>query len=398
MFDIEQGQSTTGQVMKAQFELGVFSSPTKKILDASMMNRLNEAGEKMDVETLNKFHPEMSVPFDRPLTLEAANFLVKEDESYRKNKDIYDRGVNGFVSNLPGFVSNMAAQVIDPINLAVGVATGGFSTYLRGAQALSMAARVGITAGEAVASNAISESIIFSKSKELQQEYTTEQLITNLIAGSIMQVGLSHGADFASSIWGKFSPKTAAKLTQHFSDSAEMNIVPDMKTPIDNALMNLRISEDIAPIVDSHFGNAFLEDVSTVQELKHKIENSGDITVEQAREFYKDLDSSGGISKFVNEDEVISLDEKSVTTMKDRALDYKNDVRYDNEAVTHVDTTVKETDFSKFNEDKRTDLDEFLELHKTTEDSNIKNALTEVDEDIANESFLDAYRSCRGFK
>jgi murein L,D-transpeptidase YafK len=132
--------------------------------------------------------------------------------------------------------------------------------------------------------------------------------------------------------------------------------------------------------------------------LKHKIENSGDITVEQAREFYKDLDSSGGISKFVNEDEVISLDEKSVTTMKDRALDYKNDVRYDNEAVTHVDTTVKETDFSKFNEDKRTDLDEFLELHKTTEDSNIKNALTEVDEDIANESFLDAYRSCRGFK
>ena len=402
MFSYKDIQSTPLQVIDAQSELGFSTTPVTKLMDAYTVSKLDRSSEqKLSVEELKQFHPDME--WKEPVSLPAANFLVGLEKENRKNRETIDKGVDGFFNNIPGFIANMAEQVKDPVNLAAGFATSGLSKFYQAGKALSLGARVAVGATEAVVQGAVSEGIILGSNKVLQQEYTPEQLIMNIVAGTVMQVGISHGVEIGNSVFGKFSPKVNASILEHYGQALDNSVVTDLNTIVNRGAENLTLDDNIASAVRSHFGEEYLNDVDTVQDLKEKLFSDENVSLQKQNDFYNEVRNSGSLNKFVDKDSVINLSPEERQNIKNKFSDYKSQAGYDAVSIKHVDEKI--ADIGKYNSEVRKDLDEKIDFYrkqisagdiKDPEIMKTKEFIDLLDEEIAHEEFIPLYAKCLG--
>jgi hypothetical protein len=279
----------------------------------------------------------MEKPFKEPMTLEAANFLIKRDGRYKENKSIIEAGTHGFAQGAKGFLHSLGAQFTDPINLAIGFASAGIGQSLLAGRTLGLAGKAAFVASSAMAETTISESIVYSQSDKLLRNYTADNLITNVLASAIIPLGFMGGA----SALGKFGSKTNTLLSKMHNSFLEQDIVPDMSVLIKRGLEAQALTEDIVQATNKHFGEGYTEGIDSTQTLKSKIAKDTSIPLETKVDFLQEIQANGKAKGFGDEDSLIDLTDAEKNAFISQLDAPERHILHDADGISEVENTLK---------------------------------------------------------
>lgn len=128
-------------------------------------------GKQITPEEANKLYPEMTTPFDKPLTPLVADYLANNDFERRERARIIAEGPQGLGTDVTNFGLGMLTHLMDPLE------TG---TMLIGGAAFGAVAKAG-TLGKGLQGLATAESLSLGESVALSvAEATTADLAQNI--------------------------------------------------------------------------------------------------------------------------------------------------------------------------------------------------------------------------
>lgn len=187
----EEQESSFFEVAGAQF-MNAFVDTDSQLIVRKIQNEFEEAtsDDVMDPQQLNEMFPGMPVPFGEPTSLSVAKNIVATQRQRETTQRIINKGdPDSLLQKTSGVLMSLAANVVDPIGIAVGnligagvvrVAGKALANTKRGAQLAKTIANPGLKREivEGVIGNPIQELLVAKPlMEEERQDYDT---FTNL--------------------------------------------------------------------------------------------------------------------------------------------------------------------------------------------------------------------------
>lgn len=247
-----------GLTIRLAMDLANRDTEVMSMARSQAVNELNERGPKVDPSELNKRFP--GVGFDRPTTLYAAQHIFDETTERMEKEAILDRAKGFWKGGVVPFAAAAVETMKDPIGFGVGALLGAGATKLATKMPAAMSGlartRVGLAIAENAVANTISELTFTKGAADAEfQELTREQMMTNIIGGSLAGVALGEGFGAVFKRLGKNKAKVAdasyrnleeafnqGKSVAVLSDEIEtgilkdLEVTPEMKSAFDDVL------------------------------------------------------------------------------------------------------------------------------------------------------------------
>lgn len=153
-----------------------------------------DEGPKLSVEKLRQIDP--NIPWEGPLNRVQANIIKQRHERRRKLQAKIARGPQNNLQMGINFLGGMLPHMVDPVGVALGLATGGaFNAVKLGgtaakvfgvsAEAASGMQMVSRNFAEGLVGNALLEPVPYVSNDQDLIEYTASQAATNVVAGAL---------------------------------------------------------------------------------------------------------------------------------------------------------------------------------------------------------------------
>ncbi len=211
--NIGEGEVKYGRYSPSMGQNVLIRGTEKKLTNQEANKRIEDKGLK----------GRLTVP-DEGYTSKALDMIIerKESELFRK-KQIED--ASGFVNGSAQFLSSVAAQALDPINVAMMfvpvVAPAKYASMI--ANASGPLARAGIRAGvgavEGFAGSAIVEPFVYNALQSEQADYTMTDSLMNIGLGTVFGGGLHSGMGALSDALKRGGPVEPVGATSKAIDS-----------------------------------------------------------------------------------------------------------------------------------------------------------------------------------
>jgi hypothetical protein len=258
-----------GEALKTEAINTLESMPTKELYDATKLQglRLKENAPMVDPVKYNQEHPELEMPLTKAVPQEYADELSRLAQERRARASILSRAPESWAYKGPAFITNMAAGLADPINLA------GFG--VAGA-ALPAVSTVGGTIARTFAEGAIGSlpgQAVSAAAKSTQGMDTTLQDV--LSESAMSGVGLV-GVHFAAKGIGAIYRRGKTAVGGMFSEAE-----PSSPTP---APVPERLAPHVEAVADAQARSGKAIDVEPLIEAA-KLEASGEVTPPRGAQF-----------------------------------------------------------------------------------------------------------------
>jgi len=192
-------EASVGQIIQASAFEGFNQGTTSSLRRTQELDELHNQGPQLTPEMIKS---EYGLKSETDLSRPEVEEIKRREDGAKERAAIINSASNSFLKGtaLP-FVSGMIGSLADPIDLAIGVATGGVTAL--GAKALlakgatsagSIAAvELGLDIIGNVVGNGITEVYNQEATQRELQEYTAEMYFNNVVMGSIAMTGAIHG-------------------------------------------------------------------------------------------------------------------------------------------------------------------------------------------------------------
>ena len=328
--------SSIKQVATAAFEQSRFdNTEVMGLAKRQVFNEQNLMGPKKSAEELNEQFP--GHRFDADMTEMAAQTKVTSEEERRFNNQIIQNGNTGFMKGtvLP-FASSMGAILADPIGASINFATAGLgrmaiaaklakagtrgkaalnvlklttgglgavegaavSTAAKGAISaanLSTKVKFGIALGDNIASNAMSEAIVFQGTRAEEREYTATQFFNNVVTSSLVFTAATSGlGKLVDTLGGKTMDNTFSMAEKNLEIGNDISKLTD--DVLDAAKKDIEIDATFKSAFDSNFPEIKLKEGANIREAfesMYEEVGNGKLSEDAVTSFRSQLDEAG---------------------------------------------------------------------------------------------------------
>lgn len=148
---------------------------------------------KLDPNALNKKYPGLPMPFAEPMSDTAAKGIYEKHQEKSRIEEVISRGPHGFMLGAYGFGAGMAAGIIDPVNLAGGLAV---NEALSGVKAASKLGQFGKHAVAGTLGNLPGEAVSAYNKTDAGEEYSLGEGLKGAVEGGVgfAVLGVAGGA------------------------------------------------------------------------------------------------------------------------------------------------------------------------------------------------------------
>lgn len=237
-----------------------------------LQDRYKAPTQKISAEEANeRFGLEGQLHFDKPITAEAAQYMMNlKQEEIQRNQIINSYDAGGW-DNVAAFGVNMAATMLDPIQLGAM-----FVPIVGEARMATMVGKIGLGparlakgAIEGFVGTAALEPFILSNNKALQYDYDEWDSFMNIAFGTVLSSGLHFGLGKLGDLIdrGYVSAETHNKAAQ----TAAGQMLSDQRINIDPILKADHVTSDINAKVDYI---KFRKETSPITTVDTKIRNN----------------------------------------------------------------------------------------------------------------------------
>lgn len=252
---------SVGATYKQVYNFDVMEGFTGAPVKQHALNDIANTGEKLSVDQLRKEYTDGLVNFDRPLTRAQAELIRDRKREEIQRQDIWQRAEGWATAS--GVTASLAAGVVDPIGLAVGivVAPAKGIQMLGGLRAMaassSLAYRAlgtaGLTAVDAAIGNAVLEPYNLYSHQQYYADYTMADSLANVVFGGVLGGavgggavvlgrGLSHVGKWTPE-WLKGKQEATHETSLHTAVAQVLDGRPVQVEPILRSDPNLRMAE-----------------------------------------------------------------------------------------------------------------------------------------------------------
>lgn len=249
-----------GRTYSQAYNFDVLEGFTGAMVKQHALNNAN-TGEKLSVDQLRKEYTDGLVNFDRPLTRVQAELIRNRKREELQRQDIWQRAEGWATAS--GVTASLAAGVVDPVGMAVGLAVA----PAKGIQALgglramaassSLAYRTlgtaGLTAVDAAIGNAVLEPYNLYSHQQYYADYTMADSLANVVFGGVLGGAVGGGAVVLGrglSHVGKWTPEwlrgkqeATHETSLHTAVAQVLDGRPVQVEPILRSDPNLRMAE-----------------------------------------------------------------------------------------------------------------------------------------------------------
>ena len=394
--DVEIPSSTTEEVFDAGFDETFKDTFIMTYFRQSQMEEAQKEGPKFSAEEINK---EFQVGVTVPTTKKAAILMQMAQEDQARNQRILEYAPDTFFGSAVGFVGKLAGGITDPIDFTVstmlGVLTAGTVNAFRAASALkgvsattAIATKLrkaktiqdraiqavkmgrkqefGIAVIENAAVNTVIESQAVAASEAEQIEYTVEQALINVVAGSLLMTSVFHGASAGISKLFKAGPKYTESTFNIYETAINAGKNPNEALDIvmGQISKDMEITEGISNATKLVFGEDthLLKDSKDLGDVFGKLRDDIEdfkIEAEKIDEYFDALDKHGVDQRkreLLSEDPDVNFPERTITEIKESLLKKENNLGYSRNAAKLEEETPTVID------EKALDVQEILEV------------------------------------
>jgi hypothetical protein len=348
---------TVMDAASAAWERGKKERETSALSRMYFQGQAGESGPKLSAEELNnhEFLKDSGVTFDREMSLAEAMFVAEEHEEIRKLDQRLARAKGFFESSVVPFVAGAASAMADPIGVASGLigakmATLGIRTLTKGGA--SKALTYGANLASDLLTNTASESLVMAQTRNEQREYTTSQMLQNVVGGTLVLNGATRAGgvllDKLKNLKVKNIDKSISrKLFGAAENALEAGVSPDeMLRSADSIIgKKLEIDTPIRDAVTESLDAKFLDGVENVPTLFDKIRKGvqeGDISEIQIRDLSERMRAYGvDETKFELKDGNIELRNGEADILKKQIDNPEADLKRDVEAENFLERESK---------------------------------------------------------
>lgn len=253
-----------------------------------LQDRYKPPTQKISAEEANeRFGLDGQLHFDKPITAEAAQFMMNlKQEEIQRNQIINSYDAGGW-DNVAAFGVNMAATMLDPIQLgAMFVPIVGEARYAAMVGKIGIGpARLAKGAIEGFVGTAALEPFILSANKALQYDYNEWDSFMNITFGTVLGSGLHYGLGKLGDLIdrGYISAETHNKAAQ----TAAGQMLSDQRINIDPILKADHATSDINAKVEYI---KFRKETSPITTIDAKIRNKAtlkDVNIVRVGDMYQ---------------------------------------------------------------------------------------------------------------
>lgn len=252
---------SVGRAYSQVYNFDVLEFFTGAMVKQHALNDIANTGEKLSVDQLRKEYTDGLVNFDRPLTRAQAELIRDRKREELQRQDIWQRAEGWATAS--GVTASLAAGVVDPIGMAVGVVVAPAKgiQMLGGLRAMaassSLASRAlgtaGLTAVNAALAIAILEPYNLYSHQQYYADYTMADSLATVVFGGvfggafgggvvILGRGLSHVGKWTPE-WLKGKQEATHETSLHTAVAQVLDGRPVQVEPILRSDPNVRVAE-----------------------------------------------------------------------------------------------------------------------------------------------------------
>lgn len=252
---------SVGAVYDRLYNFDVLEGFTGALVKQSALSGAGESGEKLSVDQLRKEYTDGLVNFDRPVTRAQAELIRDRKREEIQRQDTWQRAEGWATTS--GVTASLAAGVVDPIGMAVGVVVAPAKgiQMLGGLRAMaassSLASRAlgtaGLTAVDAAIGNAVLEPYNLYSHQQYYADYTMADSLANVVFGGILGGtvgggavvigrGLSHVGKWTPE-WLRGKQEATHETSLHTAVAQVLDGRPVQVEPVLRSDPNLRVAE-----------------------------------------------------------------------------------------------------------------------------------------------------------
>lgn len=242
----------------ASFQLSWEQTPVGAL---ARMHAIREAesqgGRILQPKELNERYPDLPEKFNEPTSELVAGVIADRAAERRKLQTAIALGPQDGVQGLMNFSSSLLPHVLDPINAAAGLATGGAASYFAAARAANTARKMGIAmnAAEALswrsrflydvagnfAGNVAVEPLVAAAANQDMSEYSVKDAFVNAIAPSV----LFPAAGLAGRKLMKMAGHMDPKMTGALQDASIARTARDLDPQVGGTILARQLSREM---------------------------------------------------------------------------------------------------------------------------------------------------------
>lgn len=244
-----QRVSSPFEIAKASFELAFKDTTGQRLYRMANTYEKSDNGEMIDPVELNKEY-QFEKPIAEPMTREQFDYLKENDMERQALSQIIQRGKGGAMETALNVGSSIAANLFDPVDLALSVGTGWGIARLAGKGVLgakaAMAAKsavggykagLGVRIAEGVGTNLATEMTVGVASTVMEQrDLQTDEMLTNSVVGGLAFPVAISALGYSAKQMGKLFDGMAGRF------SADKNALPSIE---EVELFTNKISDDL---------------------------------------------------------------------------------------------------------------------------------------------------------
>jgi len=283
-------------------------------------------------------------------------------------QDILSRGTEeSLVGKAVNLIGGMAGAMSDPADLVIGAALGFGANAAARAVGASAKVAFGISMAENMTANAITETINFEASKKEQIDITAQEVLNNVVFGTVAMTGLFHAPGALVHTLGKIGRKAPGRVSNLAKVAADNGKDP---AKILNHADEL-IAKDLE--IPDNFRTALIEAAPSKatqiledsEDIVDVMRNLGELTPEEHKALVTTATTNGfdeNKFEYMNGDADIQLSKDTVTSLKREMLNEENDLGYNAEMAKVAKETPLNVEASKYD----------LEMEKYVKESKVE--------------------------
>lgn len=215
-YDNQNFETTFSQSMRASFDLAQQDTTLFSLGRIfSLEDAADRGGEKIPVNELNeRFKPD-GFKFEEDLTEAEAEVIINRKAERRRLQTIIANGPQGGFYDTSRFGASLVAHALDPIDFAVGVASGGVLAAAVKGKRIGRALGVGVqgarpvqkfafNATEGILGNVAAEPLVYVANRRDLEDYSVEDAFINAAGGAVGFAGIRYGAGKAVNFIKRF--------------------------------------------------------------------------------------------------------------------------------------------------------------------------------------------------